>query len=42
MKDWEIVFDGKSPIPMDLSLMTTAPTAYYETVSIYIYGTGFN
>jgi len=30
-----------APIPLDVSASATAPTAYYETISMYIYGTGF-
>jgi hypothetical protein len=38
---WNIVFDDKSAIPLDLSAAATAPTAYYQTLSMYLWGTGF-
>ena len=41
-KDWNVVFDDAGAgIPLDQSAATSAQSAYYSTVTMYAWGTGF-
>ena len=41
LKKGEVTMKGEQGVVLDVSSATSAPTAYYQTQALYIYGTGF-